>query len=186
MLASGVAVAINHLLRREAWARERLIPFAGRTVRLAVPPATIILAVKASGEVAGAESLEPDATITVPAASMLDLLRDPTSAASKAEVSGDAEFAQAIAYLFTHLRWDVEEDMSKVVGDVAAHRIAQFGRAAAQLPGQVADSLSRSFAAYLRDERQAVPTRGEVASFNLAVDALRDDVARLEKRLNNL
>jgi len=31
-----------------------------------------------------------------------------------------------------HLRWDVEEDLSRVVGDIAAHRMAQAGRAAAR------------------------------------------------------
>jgi ubiquinone biosynthesis protein UbiJ len=186
MLDSAAAGAINHLLRREAWARERLLPFAGKTARLSVPPVTMTLAVKASGEVAAAQTPEPDVTVTVAAASLLDTLRDPQSAAARAEVSGDAEFARAIAYLFTHLRWDVEEDLSKVVGDVAAHRIARFGREAAQVPGRVASSVSRSIAAYLRDERRALPTQGEVASFNREVDALRDDVARLEKRLQRL
>ena len=186
MLSKGAAAAINHLLRREAWARERLLPFAGRTARLCVPPASMSLVVKASGEVAAAEALEADVTVTLAAASLLDLLRDRESAASKAAVRGDAEFAKTLAYLFTHLRWDVEEDLSRVVGDVAAHRIARFGREAAQVPGRVAGSLSRSFAAYLREERKAVPTRGEVASFSRQVDALRDDVARLEKRLRNL
>ena len=186
MLASGAAAAINHLLRREAWAREHLLPFAGRTARLSVPPASMILAVKASGEVAAAESLEPDVTVTVNAASLLDLLRDPQSAASKAEVAGDAEFAKAIAYVFTHLRWDVEEDLSKVVGDVAAHRITRFGREAAQVPGRIIGSVSKSIAAYLQEERGTVPTRDEVASFTREVDALRDDAARLEKRLQRL
>jgi ubiquinone biosynthesis protein UbiJ len=146
----------------------------------------VTLAVTATGEVAAAESVQPDVTLTVAAASLLEVLRDPQAAASKTEVTGDGEFAEAISFLFTHLRWDIEEDLSKLVGDVAAHRITRFGRDVAEVPGRVAESVSRSVAAYLRDEGGAVPSRSEVEAFNGDVNTLRDDTARLEKRLERL
>ncbi len=186
MLSTVAAAAINHLLRRESWARERLLPFAGRIARLEVPPTGVTLAVTSAGEVAAADNVEPDVTLTVAAASVLDVLRDPQAAATSTQVTGDGEFAEAISYLFTHLRWDVEEDLSKVVGDLAAHRIASFGRDMAQMPGRVVDSVARSVSAYLREERGTVPSRSEVESFNQAVNTLRDDTARLEKRLERL
>jgi len=186
MLSNITAAAINHLLRQEDWARDRLLPFAGHTARLEVPPVGVTLAVTVTGEVTAAESVQPDVTLTVPASSVLDVLRDPAGAASKTQVSGDSQFAAAISFLFTHLRWDVEEDLSKVVGDVAAHRIAGFGRDVAEVPARLADSVSRSVAAYLREESGTVPSRSEVDTFNQAVDTLRDDAARLEKRLEQL
>ncbi len=186
MLSTVAAAAINHLLRREDWARERLQPFAGRTARLAVPPTAVTLAVTTTGEVTASENTEPDVTLTVAAGSLFDVLRDPQAAASSTEVAGDGDFAGAISYLFTHLRWDVEEDLSRVVGDVAAHRIANFGRDLAQVPGRVAESVTRSVATYLRDESGPVPSRIEVEAFNHAVNVLRDDAARLEKRLERL
>lgn len=186
MLSTVAAAAINHLLRREEWARERLQPFAGRVARLAVPPTSVTLTVTAAGEVAPAENVEPDVTLTVAAGSLFDVLRDPQAAASRTQVAGDGNFAEAISYLFTHLRWDVEEDLSRVVGDVAAHRIANFGRDLAHVPGRVAESVTRSVATYLRDESGPVPSRIEVEAFNHAVNVLRDDAARLEKRLERL
>jgi len=136
--------------------------------------------------VTAAENTEPDVTLTVAAGSLFDVLRDPQAAASSTEVAGDGDFAGAISYLFTHLRWDVEEDLSRVVGDVAAHRIANFGRDLAHVPGRVAESVTRSVATYLRDESGPVPSRIEVEAFNHAVNVLRDDAARLEKRLERL
>ena len=186
MLSTVAAAAINHLLRREGWARERLQPFAGRVARLAVPPTAVTLTVTAAGEVAAAENVEPDVTLTVAAGSLFDVLRDPQAAASRTQVAGDGDFAEAISYLFTHLRWDVEEDLSRVVGDVAAHRIANFGRDLAHVPGRVAETVTRSVATYLRDESGPVPSRIEVEAFNHAVNVLRDDAARLEKRLERL
>lgn len=186
MFSAFAAVAINQLLQREAWAREKLLPFAGKCARLAVPPAAFTLSVQADGHVKGADGAAPDVTITVAAGSLPEVLRDPAGAISRAEVTGDSEFAGAISYLFTHLRWDFEEDLSKLVGDVAAHRIAGFGREAAQVPGRVAESVSRSITAYLQEERGTVPSADEVKAFNSAVDVLRDDVARVEKRLDRL
>lgn len=186
MLSTVAAAAINHLLRREDWARERLQPFAGRTARLVVPPTAVTLAVTTTGEVTASENTEPDVTLTVAAGSLFDVLRDPQAAASSTEVAGDGDFAGAISHLFTHLRWDVEEDLSRVVGDVAAHRIANFGRDLAHVPGRVAESVTRSVATYLRDESGPVPSRIEVEAFNHAVNVLRDDAARLEKRLERL
>jgi ubiquinone biosynthesis protein UbiJ len=186
LLSTVAAAAFNHLLRREGWARERLVPFAGRVARLTVPPTAVTLAVTAAGEVAAAENVEPDVTLTVAAGTLFDVLRDPQAAATKAQVTGDGDFAEAISYLFTHLRWDVEEDLSKVVGDVAAHRIATLGRDLAHIPGRVAESVTRSVATYLRDEGGPVPSRSEVEAFNQAVNVLRDDTARLEKRLERL
>jgi ubiquinone biosynthesis protein UbiJ len=186
MLSTAAAAAINHLLHREDWARGRLLPFAGRTARLAVPPTAVTLTVTAAGEVVAAQTDEPDVTLTVAAASLLEVLRDPQTASTKTQVTGDGAFAETISYLFTHLRWDVEEDLSKVVGDVAAYRLANIARDLARVPGRVADSFSRSVATYLRDEGSAVPSRGEVEAFNRAVDVLRDDAARLEKRLERL
>jgi ubiquinone biosynthesis protein UbiJ len=186
VLSTVAAAAINHLLRREDWARERLQPFAGRVARLAVPPTAVTLTVTAAGEVAPAENVEPDVTLTVAAGSFFDVLRDPQTATTRTQVAGDGNFAEAISYLFTHLRWDVEEDLSRVVGDVAAHRIANFGRDLAHVPGRVAESVTRSVATYLRDESGPVPSRIEVEAFNHAVNVLRDDAARLEKRLERL
>jgi ubiquinone biosynthesis protein UbiJ len=151
-----------------------------------VPPTVLTLAVTAAGEVAPAEDIEPDVTLTVAATSLLDVLRDPHMASVKTQVVGDGDFAEAISYLFAHLRWDVEEDLSQVVGDVAAHRIAGLGRDLLHLPGRVAESVTRSVANYVHDERGPVLSRTEVEAFNHAVDVLRDDAARLEKRLERL
>ena len=45
-------------------------------------------------------------------------------------MQGDAEFAQEVSFLARNLTWDVEEDLSRVVGDIAAHRIVQGARQA--------------------------------------------------------
>ena len=40
------------------------------------------------------------------------------------DVSGNAKLAAEVLVLVRHLRWDAEEDLARVIGDVAAHRLA--------------------------------------------------------------
>jgi ubiquinone biosynthesis protein UbiJ len=101
-------------------------------------------------------------------------------------VEGDTEFAAAISHLASNLRWDVEEDLSKVVGDVAAHRMADAGRAAAAWPGHAARSAGANVAEYLTEEAKILVTPLQAEQFLREVDELRDAVERLEKRIERL
>ena len=47
------------------------------------------------------------------------------------DVAGDAAFATDVNWLFDHLRWDVEDDLAKIVGPTPAHELARLARGAA-------------------------------------------------------
>lgn len=175
---------INHLLRANDWARERLLPHAGRVVQIDHPPFSTRLAVTADGCVAGAAAdAAPAVTLQVTPGLMLRLIARDATAWQDVRVEGDAAFAAAIHHVARNLHWDAEEDLSKVVGDIAAHRIAQTARTLGAWGRQSADNLARSFAEYWTEERPLIASRVEVEQFYRDVDALRDDVARLEKRV---
>ena len=184
MLDSGFAAFLNHLLRHETWARERLCAFAGKTAHFNLPPFGLRLAVLDNGEVAvAAPEVPADATLLIPPS--LLLARD-EAALRQIEVSGDAAFAEEIAYLFKHLRWDVEEDLSRAFGDIAAHRMAQAGRSLAAWPPQAAENIARAFAEYWTEEQPLLAKAAQVAQFASEVDRLRDDVERLGKRIERM
>jgi ubiquinone biosynthesis protein UbiJ len=84
------------------------------------------------------------------------------------------------------LRWDVEEDLSRVFGDVAAHRLTGSAQAMAQWAKMSGENLMRSFSEYWTEERPAVAAANDLAGFAADVDRLRDDLARLEKRISKL
>jgi ubiquinone biosynthesis protein UbiJ len=100
--------------------------------------------------------------------------------------SGDAELAGALQFLFRNLRWEYEEDLSRVVGDVAAHRIASTGRAFTAWQKDAAERLGQNFAEYLTEEANVLAPPAAVSGFARAVDDLRDAVERLEKRIERL
>lgn len=182
-----VTSAINHLLRRNSWAVERLMPCAGKTVRFELPPLSVGLTVLDNGEVAAAAaSTAPDVTIGLTPGVVLRVLARDDTVWRDIQVSGDSDFASVINHVCGNLRWDLEEDLARVFGDIAAHRMVQAGRTLDQWRAQSFDNLARSFAEYWTEEQPLIARAREVEQFNREVDQLRDDVARLEKRLERL
>ncbi len=89
-------------------------------------------------------------------------------------------------YLFRHLRWDIEEDLSRVFGDVLAHRMVEQGRLFAAWNREAAEKLAQNLAEYWIEEQPLLAPAAPVRQFLSDVDQLRDDLARLEKRIGAL
>lgn len=182
-----LAGPVNHVLRANSWARERLLPHAGRIALVDNPPFSIVLMVTADGAIADAPAdATPDVTVRLTPGLMLRLMARDATAWQSVRVDGDTEFAAALNHIARNLRWDVEEDLSRVVGDIAAHRLAESARKLAAWGEQSADNLARSLAEYWTEERPLLAARADVEQFIRDVDALRDDLARLEKRIERL
>jgi len=179
--------ALNHLLRGASWSRERLKPFAGKTAQFLVPPFSLSLTVTPGGEVTiSAANSVPDCKFFLSPFLLLRLLARDEAAYQQVAIGGDSEFAGEIAYVAKNLRWDAEEDLSHVFGDIAARRIVDTAKSFNTWGRQTFDSFSRSFSEYWTEERPLIAKSAHVKQFIAEVDALRDDVERLEKRLKNI
>jgi ubiquinone biosynthesis protein UbiJ len=183
-LTTAAALAVlNRMLARESWARERLSPFAGRTARFEAPPFGLSLRIAEGGRFADAERAEPVVTVGLDLASLPLALGDPQAALRNVSLKGDADFAQALAFVLQNLRPEPEEELSRFVGDAAAQRIVGLLRISASHWRQLAERMLDSGAHYLVTENPMLVPRAEVDEFSAAVARLRDDVARLEKRV---
>lgn len=175
---------LNHLLRADAWAREALQPHAGKIAVFRCLPFETRLEILGSGEVAPAPAAAlPALTLTLTPGLMLRVAARDDSVWRDIQTEGDTALAATIHQLWRHLRWDAEEDLSRVVGDVAAHRIAESGRTLQRWAGSGGDNLVRAFAEYWTEEQPLIAAKDDVARFTAEVDRLRDDLARLEKRI---
>ena len=101
-------------------------------------------------------------------------------------IEGDAEVAQTFSELLKHARPDFEEELSRVVGDVAAHQIGNAARAALAFGRRAADTFAQNVAEYLQEEGRDLPSRTEADEFVAGVDKLREDVDRLEAKISLL
>ena len=186
MLAAAACKVANHVLAPASWAREKLAAHAGKAARFEMSGVHILLEVSSDGLLAPAGK-ETDAAVVVrfqPGA-MLRTLGDRQQAWRSASVEGDGAFAADISQVAANLQWDVEEDLSRLVGDIAAHRMAEAGRTAAAWPRQAAQSLAANASEYLTEEAKLLVTPLQAAEFVREVDELRDAVERLEKRIDS-
>ena len=189
-LPAPALATVNHLLAQASWARQKLQPFAGQCAHLNLPPFSALFSITADGLIAvpPAEASADMAAVRIdlPASAPLLALQGKAAVMRAARITGSADFAQELGYVMQHLRWDIEEDLSRVVGDIAAHRLTTGASAFAAWQRDKLKSLAENLAEYLTEERPAIARRLAIADFSADVDCLRDDVARLEKRLQRL
>lgn len=179
--------AINRLLRQNSWALQRLQPFAGKVVCVDCFPLRVLIGINQAGEaVSTAADASPDVTLRLSPGVLLRMAARDATAWNDIAVDGDPQLAAALNHIARNIRWDIEEDLSHVVGDIAAHRVVEAARRLDQWGRQGADHLARSFAEYWTEEQPLIARRVDVAQFGRDVETLRDDLARLEKRIERL
>lgn len=164
--------AFNHLLAAAPWARGRLAPFAGRRARITVPAPALLprapalamaFRIAADGTAESLGDGDPDVEITLAPPSPLAALGGRAALMRGARLSGAADFAEALGFVVRNLDWDAEEDLSRLVGDVLAQRLATTVRAFAAAQIDTARRLADNIDEYLRYERPPGSARAETA-----------------------
>jgi len=102
------------------------------------------------------------------------------------DVEGNGRLAAEVLVLARHLRWDMEENLSRVFGDVIAHRLAGAARAFAAWHVDAAQRLGGALVDYATDERPLLVRRSELDTLAEPLAQLRDAIARLDKRIESL
>lgn len=106
--------------------------------------------------------------------------------AGELELAGDPVLAEQFQQLLKYAKPDIEEELSGVVGDIAAHRLGELARGLSRWTRDARSTMEANIREYLQEESRDVPSRYEVDHFASDVDALRDDVDRLEARIKRL
>ena len=138
-----IVLLLNHVLMQEPQAQDRVRRQAGKSARmmwgkfemtLQASPAGLLERVATAGAAA-------DLTVTLTEAGLPAVL-DKVARGEKPAVNieGDVQLAAEVAWLVDNLRWDVEEDLSRLVGDAPAHTLC---KAAAVAGGAIKAFASR-------------------------------------------
>lgn len=178
-------LGLNHVLTQQAWARQQLSGFAGRTIEFRAPPLPALrVTIRDDGLLKAADAAaQPDLSVLARATAMPLLMMRDEAAMRDIEITGSTELAQVVQRLFRNLEWDAEEDLSRVFGDVLARRIAGAGRGFFSWQREAGLRLAQNFAEYWTEEQPLIARRTDLERFNAEVDTLRDDAERLDKRL---
>jgi len=178
--------SLNHLLQQTPGAAEALIRHAGASVRFDLTMAEFDFRIADDGCFSEAAVDVPDAIIRPTPALMARLPFFGHEALRHADYSGDPALLATLDRVFKQLDWDVEADLAPVVGDIAAHRLHALGRDVLAGIAHTAAALGHNASEYVVEEAEMMARAIDVARFNREVDALADDVARLDARLRLL
>lgn len=102
------------------------------------------------------------------------------------QIIGDIGLAQRFQEIMQNIEIDLEEPLSKWVGDTMAYQIGKFVRGSHRFAMNTSKTLATDISEYLRFEINMLPDDLLIEEFSKDVDLLREDVERFEQRVNKL
>jgi len=192
MLTQAIENLLNRNLPRSPRARELAASLAGKRVRVeAQGLGWVVIAESLNSSIrltkSPVDGQPPDADIS---GSLLNLAAlagsHPEEVIQRGDVTirGDAEVAQKFRELAMLLKPDVEEELSRLIGDSPAHQALRLVRLATGFGRRAAQTGVRNVAEYLAHERGDLVPRAEAEDFYRGVERLREDLDRVEARVH--
>jgi ubiquinone biosynthesis protein UbiJ len=130
-LQRRVVLLINHVLMQESEAQARLVRQAGKSVHAGWRSFSMRLQATPAGlfEVVPESATPADLTLTLTETSPWQLAQTALKGDKPpVHIAGDVQFAAEINWLVENVRWDLEEDVARVIGDAPAHAIGDVAR----------------------------------------------------------
>ena len=102
------------------------------------------------------------------------------------EISGNTELAHQFGKIIGGMEVDWEEQLSRYTGDIVAHEVGKLFRSTGHWGRRTRETLGLDVQEYLHEELRLLPVRPEIEAFMTDVDTVRDDVERLQARIDRL
>ena len=193
-LALGyLEIAANRYLRLDDRTLESLAALSGKTLALEVVGVVPLLYVDVTDNgVQFRTSAEgaPDVLVRGTPGNLLRMTRGTEASgqifAGEVIIEGDTRLVQRIKAILDNVDVDWEEELSSLVGDIMAHQAGNLARAALRWWDGAGEIVRKDVTEYLVEEKRVVARREHLERFSGAVDGLRDDTARLQKRIERL
>lgn len=195
------ARALNVLLEREPWARERLARHAGKTVRFSVGNFALGMTVTERGTFmqAVADAIADVTLSVVPERiepfRLLRAARDEDADAftDMTHIVGDASLAQVVAELARHLRPDPEDELARLIGDIPAVRLLGGVRTVGRGLQSAFERFGGNVSEYLAEESHLLAGRPllhtwrqDMVDTSARLDATAARLAAVEARVRRL
>ena len=129
-----VVLLLNHVLMQEKEATARICRQKGKVVHIKWRFFALKLVATPAGLLDLAEpQATPDLNLLVTQDSPFAIAQAVLQGDKPAvRIEGDVQLAAEVNWLVDHVRWDIEEDLSRIIGDVPAHAISDAARRMAE------------------------------------------------------
>lgn len=187
MIAQLATRLLQHITQQNSWAKPHLVPYSGQVITFDFSLLRMALIVLEDGSLATApDNALPNATVFIPPSLAMRLLSGDAHAKTLIKVDGDVHVATEISKVLQQMRWDIEEDISHITGDIAAYKIGEVTQSMFAQAKKQTTQFAEMVSEYWQEEKPVIAKKRHVEEFNASVDTLRHDVDRFEKRLEKL
>ncbi len=181
------AQLLQHLTEQNHWSRKHLIAFAGKVVQFNIAVVKTKLLILEDGSLAiASDNAEADATIHIPPSLALRLIAKDEAAKMLINIDGDSHLATELGKVMQLMRWDIEEDLSQLIGDIPANKAALLSKKTFSAAKKQSINLIEMLSEYWQEEKPILAKKWRVEQFIAEVDTLNSDTARFEKKLDKL
>jgi ubiquinone biosynthesis protein UbiJ len=180
--------AINHLIEQEKWARDLLLRHDKKIVAVELPLGGFrVLIQDGLLQDAKPELKESSVSLEISQDAFWAFVKDGKDAAMKfVRISGDVDLAADLNRLFADLRWEAEEDLSKLIGDAPSRRIITESKKVFTQANKAVEDLKSGLRDFFVNERNLLLGANQFHDFKSEIRLLRDQLDRAEKKLNHI
>lgn len=114
----------------------------------------------------------------------LKLSRQPSLVNTQFYIKGDVDTAQSFHELMKQHYIDWEEHLSRIIGDVSAHKMIQLLKIPADSLKRNREKVVADITEYCQEEARLLPSSQEVQAFREDLEELRLRLDRLQARIN--
>ena len=175
-------IVLNHLLSQNDWMQSDLIDHRDKIIKIEISDLKLILKVDKNGLLNSlSESEKFDCIIKLSINDFINQLIKKNN--GNISIEGDLELANKVSQVLKKIEWDVEEDLSKCIGDLPAIQATKILKKIVTNSKKNISNISGGLLEFWQEENKILTKKRDVETFNSEVDKIVDDTERLEAKI---
>ena len=175
-------IILNHLLSQNDWMQSKLVNHKDKIVVIEISGFKLVLRVDENGLLQSINNSENfDCFIKLTANDFINQLINNNN--GNISIEGDLELANQVSQVLKEIEWDVEEDLSRYIGDIPAIQTTKILKKVITSSQKNIENITGALLEYWQEENKILTKKRNVEIFYSEVDKIVEDTERLEARI---
>ena len=175
-------IILNHLLSQNDWMQSKLINHKNKVIVIEISGFKLILRIDKNGLLQSLnESEKNDCIIKLTVNDFINQLINNNN--GNISIEGDLELANQVSQVLKKIEWDVEEDLSRYIGDIPAIQTTMILKKIVASSQKNIKNITGALLEYWQEENKILTKKRNVEIFYSEVDKIVEDTERLEARI---
>ena len=182
MISKIKKIIVNHLLSQNDWMQSKLIAHKNKAITISISNFEIHFEIENNGQLKTIDKKKKiDCIIKLSINDFISQIINNNK--GKISIEGDLELAKEVSEILKQIEWDIEEDLSKYIGDIPAIHTTRLIKKILHTGKNNINNLTGSLLEYWEEENKILAKKNHVSKFNYEVDQIVEDVDRLEEKI---